>query len=102
MPSIRCGPTVSDFIQSHARPFNLRPRAGQPNRAEEIAIDGKPLDTTVCVTPSVRRAEEWATVLAAIGIRHRLEETASGWAVAGRVGKIPRHPSKGKRRTGWW
>ena len=29
----------------------------------------------------MRRAEERATVLAAIGIHHRLEETASGWAV---------------------
>ena len=39
------------------------------------------LETAVRVTPRVRRAEEWATVLAAIGIHHRLEETASGWAV---------------------
>ncbi len=51
------------------------------DRAEETAIDVEPLETAVRVTPSVRRAEEWATVLAAIGIRHHLEETASGWAV---------------------
>jgi membrane associated rhomboid family serine protease len=46
----------------------------------------EPLETAVRVTPSVRRAEEWATVLTAIGIHHRFEETASGWAlvVAGR------------------
>jgi rhomboid protease GluP len=41
----------------------------------------EPLETAVRVTPSVRRAEEWATVLAAIGIRHRLEETVNSWAV---------------------
>jgi membrane associated rhomboid family serine protease len=40
-----------------------------------------PLETAVRVTPSARRAEEWATVLAASGIRHRLAPTAAGWAV---------------------
>jgi len=39
------------------------------------------LETTVRVTPSARRAEEWATVLAASGIRHRFALTATGWAV---------------------
>jgi membrane associated rhomboid family serine protease len=39
------------------------------------------LETAVRVTPSERRAEEWATVLAASGIRHRLALTAAGWAV---------------------
>jgi len=43
----------------------------------------EPLDTVVCVTPSARRAEEWATVLAASGIRHRLEVAETGWAVPG-------------------
>ena len=38
-----------------------------------------PLETAVRVTPSARRAEEWATVLAASGIGHRLVPT--GWAV---------------------
>jgi membrane associated rhomboid family serine protease len=44
-------------------------------------MDGEPSETAVRVTPSARRAEEWATVLAASGIRHRLELTDSGWAV---------------------
>ena len=39
------------------------------------------LETAVRVTPSARRAEEWATVLAASGIRHRFALTATGWAV---------------------
>jgi membrane associated rhomboid family serine protease len=33
----------------------------------------------VRVTPSARRAEEWATVLAASGIRHRLARSEGGW-----------------------
>lgn len=52
-----------------------------PTRAEETAIDVEPLETAVRVTPSVRRAEEWATVLAASGIHHRLALTPTGWAV---------------------
>lgn len=39
------------------------------------------LDTAVCVTSSAKRAEEYAVVLAASGIAHRLEETDAGWAV---------------------
>ncbi|HXJ80375.1 MAG TPA: rhomboid family intramembrane serine protease [Candidatus Methylomirabilis sp.] len=38
-------------------------------------------ETAVRITPSARRAEEWATVLAASGIRHRLAPTERGWAV---------------------
>src|SRR5439155_99969 len=41
----------------------------------------EPLETAVRVTPSARRAEEWATVLAASGIHHRVAPTATGWAV---------------------
>ncbi len=41
----------------------------------------EPLETAVRITPSARRAEEWATVLAASGIHHRLALTATGWAV---------------------
>jgi membrane associated rhomboid family serine protease len=48
---------------------------------EETAIDGEPLETAVRVTPSVRQAEEWATVLAAIGIHHRVAPNSMGWAV---------------------
>ena len=44
-------------------------------------MDGASPETAVRVTPSARRAEEWATVLAASGIRHRLALTATGWAV---------------------
>ena len=46
-------------------------------------------ETAVRVTPSARRAEEWATVLAASGIRHHLAPTVSGWAlvVAGHDGE---------------
>ena len=52
----------------------------QPGRG--YPIDVEPLDTTVRVTPSLSRAEEWATVLAASGIHHRLAPTSTGWAVA--------------------
>jgi membrane associated rhomboid family serine protease len=48
---------------------------------EETAIDGEPLETAVRVTPSVRQAEEWAMVLAAIGVTHRVAPTSTGWAV---------------------
>jgi len=41
----------------------------------------EPRETAVRVAPSARRAEEWATVLAASGIRHRVAPTATGWAV---------------------
>jgi rhomboid protease GluP len=44
-------------------------------------MDEEPRETAVRVTPSARRAEEWATVLASGGIRHRLAPTGSGWAV---------------------
>ena len=40
-----------------------------------------PIDTAVCVTPSAKRAEECAVVLAASGIAHRLERTDAGWAL---------------------
>ena len=45
------------------------------------AIDVEPSETAVRITPSAHRAEEWATVLAASGIRHRLALAATGWAV---------------------
>ena len=41
----------------------------------------EPFEAAVRVTPSVQQANEWATVLAATGFRHRLAPTASGWAV---------------------
>jgi rhomboid protease GluP len=44
-------------------------------------MDEPPSEIAVRVTPHARRAEEWATVLAATGIRHRLAPTGSGWAV---------------------
>jgi rhomboid protease GluP len=43
----------------------------------------EPPETAVRITPYARRAEEWATVLAASGIRHRLAPISGGWAVAG-------------------
>jgi hypothetical protein len=45
-----------------------------------------PLETAVRVTPSAKGAEEYAVVLAASGIAHRLERTAAGWAVMVAVG----------------
>jgi len=58
----------------------------QAQAVEEHEIDAEPFESTVRVSPSARRAEEWATVLAATGIRYRLERTELGWAlvVAGR------------------
>jgi rhomboid protease GluP len=41
----------------------------------------EPREIAVRITPSARRAEEWATVLAASGVRHRLVPIASGWAL---------------------
>jgi hypothetical protein len=41
----------------------------------------KPIEAAVCVTPSARRAEECAVVLASNGIAHRLETTSAGWMV---------------------
>jgi rhomboid protease GluP len=52
-----------------------------PQRVEDTGIDIEPLETVVRSTPSVRLAEEWATVVAASGIRHRLALTSDGWAV---------------------
>jgi rhomboid protease GluP len=63
----------------------VRRGRGRP-RTEETEIE--PLDTAIRVTPSARQAQEWATVLAAAGIRHRLDIAATGWAlvVAGHDG----------------
>jgi membrane associated rhomboid family serine protease len=38
-------------------------------------------EAAVRVTPSHRQAEEWATVLAAVGIPHRLQARLDGWAL---------------------
>jgi rhomboid protease GluP len=40
-----------------------------------------PIEIAVCVSPSAKRAEECAVVLAASGIAHRLEKTVAGWAL---------------------
>jgi rhomboid protease GluP len=40
-----------------------------------------PIETAVRATPSATGAEEYAVVLAASGIPHRLARTAAGWAV---------------------
>jgi len=64
--SIRCG--LSPCIQSRASLF-------------KGSKDIEPLETVVRSTPSMRLAEEWATVVAASGIRHRLALTSNGWAV---------------------
>ena len=44
-------------------------------------INKEPIETAVCVTASARQAEEYAVVLAASGIGHRLEATDAGWAL---------------------
>ncbi len=41
----------------------------------------EPIETALSVTPNTKQAEEWAAVLAASGIVHRLEETDDGWAL---------------------
>ena len=51
---------------------------------------GKPMDTVVCVASSAQRASEYALVLEAIRIAHRLAETEGGWAVMVAVGDAPR------------
>ena len=51
---------------------------------------GGPIDTVVCVASSARRASEYALVLEAIDIAHRLEETDAGWAVMVAVGDAGR------------
>jgi membrane associated rhomboid family serine protease len=45
-----------------------------------MTTDG-PIETAVRVTPSAKGAEEYAVVLAASGIPHRLERTGAGWAL---------------------
>src|SRR5262245_53648025 len=54
--------------------------AGEP-RVEDTEIDIEPLETVVRATPRMPLAEEWATVMAASGIGHRLALTTDGWAV---------------------
>jgi rhomboid protease GluP len=41
----------------------------------------EPIETSVCVATSATQAEEYAVVLAASGIAHRLEVTETGWAL---------------------
>jgi rhomboid protease GluP len=41
----------------------------------------EPIETSVCVTTTATQAEEYAVVLAASGIGHRLEATDAGWAL---------------------
>src|SRR5215472_9923091 len=62
------------------------PQGRRGRRKKEGQIE--PLDTVVRVTPSPRLAQEWATVLAAASIRHRVETASGGWAliVAGHDG----------------
>ncbi len=50
-------------------------------RVEEIGIDIEPVEMVVRATPRMPLAEEWATVMAASGIGHRLALTSDGWAV---------------------
>src|SRR4029453_5576354 len=47
-------------------------------RGPAVTTDN-PSGAAVCVTPSVKRAEECAVVLASNGIAHRLEPTDAGW-----------------------
>lgn len=50
----------------------------------------RPSECAVWASPDARRAEECAVVLAASGIAHRLEPTATGWAVVVAVGDLNR------------
>jgi membrane associated rhomboid family serine protease len=79
----------------------------------------EPIEAALCVTPSAKRAEECAVVLASNGIAHRLETTGAGWMVmvaAGDVGRasrvlveydrenrdeVPRDPSPPPYGTTW-
>jgi hypothetical protein len=79
----------------------------------------EPSEAAVCVTPSAKRAEECAVVLASNGIAHRLETTGAGWMVivaagdAGRASSVlveydrenrdeaPRDPSPPPYGTTW-
>jgi membrane associated rhomboid family serine protease len=53
----------------------------------------EPPEAAVCVTPSAKRAEECAIVLASNGIPHRLEATAAGWMVMVAAGDAERASS---------
>ena len=67
-----------------ALPSIMRTSRGSGARLQQVggtAIDIEAHETVVRATHSVRLAEEWATVVAASRIRHRLALTADGWAV---------------------
>ena len=53
----------------------------------------EPSEAAVCVTPSAKRAEECAVVLASNGIAHRLETTGAGWMVMVAAGDAGRASS---------
>ena len=53
----------------------------------------EPSEAAVCVTPSAKRAEECAVVLASNGIALRLEPTAAGWMVMVAAGDAERASS---------
>jgi len=50
----------------------------------------EPVETVVWVAPSARRADEYALVLEAIRIAHRVEEAEGGWAVMVAAGDAAR------------
>jgi hypothetical protein len=41
----------------------------------------EPIETSVCVIATATQVQEYAVVLAASGIGHRLESTDAGWAL---------------------
>jgi rhomboid protease GluP len=53
----------------------------------------EPSEAAVCVTPSAKRAEECAVVLASHGIAHRLATTGAGWMVMVAAGDAGRASS---------
>jgi hypothetical protein len=63
----------------------------------------EPSEAAVCVTPSAKRAEECAVVLASNGIAHRLETTGAGWmvmvaaAAVGIPGRVAVNPDRRRR-----
>lgn len=53
-------------------------------------MTSEPIEATVRETPNPAEADEWAVVLAAAGIAHRLEATGAGWALIVQPGDVER------------
>jgi len=53
-------------------------------------VTSEPIEATVRETPDPAEADEWAVVLAAAGIAHRLEATGAGWTLMVQPGDVER------------